>query len=364
MTNSDPAQLRLYNQRIVGPKFADPDEVVRWLGAIQAQDYLQALWAIGLRTQQSTVTDIEQAIVERKIVRTWPMRGTIHFVPLEDAKWMLKLSASRMIAMDGRRLEQLGLDHAIMERCKELFYDALTGGKRLSRSNMMALLEDAGISTKDQRGYHILWHISQAGLICLGPMQDKEQTFVLLDEWVPHSRELSREESLAELAGRYFASHGPATIHDFAWWAGLTVTDAKTGLEAAKPGLTAEKIDGKECWMTKDAPGHRAYDQSRVYLFPGFDEYLLGYKDRSAVLAREHAPRIVPGNNGVFLPTIVVGGQVVGTWKRRLKKNSVDITLSPFIQLGDSEESVIEAARCYSAFLGLPLSSTAVEANN
>ncbi len=162
MTNSDLAQLRLYNQRIVGPKFADPDEVVRWLGAIQAQDYLQALWAIGLRTQQSTVTDIEQAIVERKIVRTWPMRGTIHFVPPEDAKWMLKLSASRMIAMDGRRLEQLGLDHAIMERCKELFYDALTGGKRLSRSNMMALLEDAGISTKDQRGYHILWVTIQA----------------------------------------------------------------------------------------------------------------------------------------------------------------------------------------------------------
>jgi len=360
MTNSDIAQLRLCSQHIVGPKFTGPDEVVRWLGAIQAQDYLQSLWAIGLRTQQSTVTDIEQAIAERRSIRTWPMRGTIHFVPPEDAKWMLKLSASRMIAMDRRRLEQLGLDDEIMERCKGLFYDALNGGKRLPRSSMMKLLDDAGISTKNQRGYHILWHTSQTGLLCLGPMQDRQQTFVLLDEWVPNSRELSREESLAELAGRYFASHGPATIHDFAWWAGLTVTDAKAGLEAAKPELISEKMNGKECWMTKESPGHAAYDKSGVHLLPGFDEYLLGYKDRSAVLATEHAPKIVPGKNGMFLPTVVVAGQVVGTWKRRLKKNSVDMTLSPFTQLGDSEERVIEAARRYSAFLGLPLSSTAI----
>ncbi len=362
MTNAAIAPRCLYNQRITGPKFARPGEVVRWLGAIQAQDYAQALWAIGLRTQQPTVTDIEQAIAERTIIRTWPMRGTIHFVPPEDAKWMLKLSASRMIARDGRRLEQLGLDEAIIERCKALFSEALKGGKRLSRSSMMALLEDAGISTKNQRGYHILWHTAQTGLICLGPMQDKEQTFVLLDEWVPNARELSREEALAELAGRYFASHGPATVHDFAWWAGLTVTEAKAGLEAANPRLIAEKINGKDHWMTEQTLNY-AHDDSRVYLLPGFDEYLLGYKDRSAVLAVEHAPRIVPGSNGVFLPTIVVAGQVVGTWKRRLKKNAVDVTLIPFTQLGDAEGSVIEAARCYGAFLGLPLSSATIEAS-
>ncbi len=362
MTNAAIAHRRLYNQRIVGPKFASPGEVVRWLGAIQAQDYAQALWAIGLRMQRPTVTDIEGGIAERTIVRTWPMRGTIHFVPPEDAKWMLKLSASRMIARDGRRLEQLGLDAAIIERCKELFYNALRGGKRLSRSGMMALLEDAGIRTGNQRGYHILWHTAQTGLICLGPMRDKEQTFVLLDEWAPNSRELSREEALAELAGRYFASHGPATVHDFAWWAGLTITEAKAGLEAANPRPIAEKINGKDHWMTEEALNY-AHDDSRVYLLPGFDEYLLGYKDRGAVLAVEHAPRIVPGSNGVFLPTIVVAGQVVGTWKRRLKKNAVDVTLTPFTQLGDAEGSVIEAARCYGAFLGLPLSSATIEAS-
>jgi hypothetical protein len=292
------------------------------------------------------------------------MRGTIHFVPPEDAKWMLKLSAPRMLAADRRRLAQLELDDETMERCTELFHDALKGNKRLSRPGMMELLEDAGIRTAGQRGYHILWYTSQTGFICMGPREGKQQTFVLLDEWVPDARELSREESLAELAGRYFTGHGPATVHDFAWWAGLTVADAKAGLEAAKLRLTSAETHGKEHWMADDYSGHTPQDEVSVYLLPGFDEYLLGYKDRSAVLAEEHAPRIVPGSNGIFLPTIVADGQVVGTWKRTLKKNSVELTLIPFTQLGNLEERVIEVARRYCAFTGLPLSSVAIAARN
>jgi Winged helix DNA-binding domain len=362
--STDIAYQRLVNQRIDGEKFEKPEELVRWLGAIQAQDYLQSLWAIGLRLKSATVADIEQALFDGRIVRTWLMRGTLHFVPPEDAKWMLTLSASRMLAKDGRRLKQLGLDEEIMERCKELFYDALKGNKRLSRQEMMTLLEEAGISTENQRGYHILWYVSQSGLICLGPMQNKQQTFVLLDEWAPSSRDLSREESLAELARRYFASHGPATVHDFAWWAGLTVTEARSGLEEAMSELISEKIDGKEYWTTSDAPTDIAYDMSGVELLPAFDEYLLGYKDRAAVLTVEDAPRVVPGKNGIFLPTIVVGGRVVGTWKRKLKKNSIDITLSPFTHLGDSDERAMEAAKLYSDFVGLPLSSAEIKADS
>ncbi len=356
MTDTDIARQRLANQRIEGEKFEKPEEVVRWLGAMQAQDYPQALWAIGLRLRSATVADVEQAMSEGKIVRTWPMRGTLHFVPPEDARWRLKLSASRILARDGRRLEQLGLDRGTMERCKELFYEALRGNRRLTRPEMMQVLEEAGIGTENQRGYHILWYLSQEGLICPGPMQGKQQTFVLLDEWVPDSRELSREESLAELAGRYFASHGPATVHDLAWWAGLTVTEARSGLEAAKPGLVSEKIDGKEYWMTDDVPGHAAHDGSSVHLLPAFDEYLLGYKDRGAVLDVDDALKVVPGKNGIFFPTIVVGGRVVGTWKRKLKKNSVDIALSPFAHLEDLDGRALEAARSYSDFVGLPLS--------
>jgi hypothetical protein len=198
----------------------------------------------------------------------------------------------------------------------------------------------------------------------MGPMQDKQQTFVLLDEWAPHARELSREEALAELARRYFASHGPATIHDFAWWAGLTVTDARAGLEAAKLGLVSETIDGKAYWLSAGAPEQAAVDTSCVHLLPGFDEYLLGYKDRGAVLAAEHAPKIIPGNNGVFQPTIVVAGQVAGTWKRTLKKKSIDLTLIPFTRMDDLEERVSEAAECYGDFLGLPVSAITIKTSD
>ena len=273
---------------------------------------------------------------------------------------MLELSASRILARDGRRLGQLELDRELMERSGELFYEALRGKGRLSRREMVLLLEDGGIRTEGQRGYHILWYLSQAGLICPGPMQDHQQTFVLLEEWVPHSRGLSREEALAELARRYFASHGPATVHDFAWWAGLTVTEARSGLEATMPELVSEEIEGRAYWMSSDAPDHTAYDQARVHLLPAFDEYLLGYRDRTAVLAREDASKIVPGGNGVFRPTIVVGGRVVGTWRRRLEKNAIDLTLDPFAPPVDWEERALGAARSYSDYIGLPLSSRGI----
>ncbi|MGF1472095.1 MAG: winged helix DNA-binding domain-containing protein, partial [Rubrobacteraceae bacterium] len=356
----DVARQRLFNQRIEGERFGKPEEVVCWLGAVQAQDYAQALWAIGSRLRSATIADVERSIADGKIVRTWPMRGTIHFVPPENARWMLELCASRMLARDDRRLEQLDLDRKILERCKDLFYDALNGGERLSRPDVMRLLEDSGISTEKQRGYHILWYLAQSGLICMGPMRDKQQTFGLLDDWVPDSRELSREESLAELTRRYFAGHGPATVHDFARWAGLTIAETRSGIEAATPELVSEKIDGKEYWTANVAPGRTEPESIGVHLLPGFDEYVIGYKDRSAVLAGEHASRIVPGKNGVFMPVIVVDGRVVGTWKRKLKKNSIDVTLAPFAQLGESEERAVELAESYGAFIGLPVSSVEI----
>ncbi len=207
---------RLLNQRIIGKKPDKPEEVVKHLGALQAQDYHQALWAIGLRLQSGIAIDIEQSIADRKIMLTWPMRGTIHFVPPGDAKWMLKLLAPRVLAQDKRRLEQLELTPEIIERCKLMIHDALHGNKRISRPNLMQMLEEAGISTKNQRGYHLLWHIAQSGLICLGPREGKQQTFVLLDEWVPDAKEVSMDEALSLLAERYFGSHGPATVQDFA----------------------------------------------------------------------------------------------------------------------------------------------------
>ena len=338
-------------------QFTTPEEVVRWMGALQAQAYGQGVWAIGQRTHAATLAQVEQAIAERRILLTWPLRGTLHVVPAEDARWMLRISEPRTRSSAARRLAQLGLDETILERCMTLFYDALHGGTWLTRVGMMTILEEAGIPTTGQRGYHILWQAAQRGLICLGPMEGTQQTVVLLDAWVPASRDLSREEAVAELARRYFSSHGPASVRDFAGWAGLTLTEARSGLDAVRSDLVSRTIDTTDYWMSTAVADSPVTDAPSVVLLPGFDEYVLGYKDRSAVLAPEHASKIVPGNNGIFLPALVAGGHIVGTWTRRRTTTALGLTLRPFAPLAAPQESITAAAHRYSAFVGLPVTS-------
>jgi hypothetical protein len=355
MTPRDIAHHRLDNQQIVLAADRHPGELVARLGSLQAQDYLGALWAIGLRLPVATEADIEKAIADRKIVRTWPMRGTLHFVAAADVRWMLELLTPRIVAGAARRRQQLELDDTVFARCEKLFIKALQGGRPLMRDEMYEVLSRAGIAMNGQRGYHILWRLAQEGLICFGPRAGKQPTFVLLDEWVSVAKNLPRDRALAELARRYFTSHGPATIQDFVWWSGLTAADAKAGLELASPHLAHETIDGKVYWMAKARPASRQAEAS-VHLLPGFDQYLLGYRDRGAVLDAQHALKIVPGSNGMFMPTIVSEGRVVGIWKRTLKKNRVVITGSPFTKLSKAEAlGFATAAERYGRFLGLPV---------
>jgi hypothetical protein len=351
---------RLRAQRVIGQQLSSPEETVRWMGALQAQDYGQALWAIGVRTKGATRASIEKSIADVKILRTWPMRGTIHFVPPEDAKWMVQLTAERMIRADGYRQQQLGLNQHIIEKCRQLFIEAMKGGKRVSRPALMEIMEKAGVRTEGQRGYHILWSIAQTGTTCLGPLEGKQQTFMLLDECVPKHTRLTRDEALAELAKRYFTSHGPATVADFAGWTNMTLADAKLGLEHAKRHLSPETIDGQEYWQGRDSKS--SPDSTEVLLLPGFDEFMLGYKNRNAILATDDATKVVPGKNGIFLPIMVLNGQIIGTWRRVIKPKKVDITLHPFTRLTKVVEGqALQAAQEYSTFLGLPIGSAKVE---
>jgi hypothetical protein len=355
MTPREIAQYRLVNQRIAARRCKTPAEVVTALVAMQAQDYLGALWAVGLRLPDATETVVERAIAERTIVRTWPMRGTLHFVAAADVRWLLELLTPRIIASSARRHAQLELDSAVLARSRKLSTRALQGGKQLTRAAMMKLLDDAGISTAGQRGYHILGRLALEGLICLGPRAGKAQTFTLLDEWVPHARTLDRDEALAELARRYFIGHGPATLQDFVWWTGLKVSDAKRALDSATTSLSRQLVGDVAYWMPRDLPAVRDVAR-KVYWLPGFDEYLLGYKDRSAVLNLPHAKKIHPGGNGMFLSSMVIAGQVAGTWNRTLKRDAVVITANPFIKLTKAAQGAsIVAAERYGKFVGLPV---------
>ena len=342
---------RLLAQRIAAPSEGSVTDLVSHLGAMQAQDYRSALWAIGLRIGGSTEATVEQAIADRQIVRTWPMRGTLHFVAAADAHWMLELLTPRVIAAAAKRAEQHGLDEPTFRRCRRICIDALTGGTALTRGDLFAKLEAAGVSTESQRGYHIVWRLAQERLICFGPHAGKQPTFVLLDEWVGSAPSRPRADALRELAERYFTSHGPATLQDFVRWAGLKITDARAGIQDAE--LSHATIDSVTYWMSTRAVQQRKEPSRAAYLLPAFDEYLLGYGDRSAVLDDLHAGKIVPGNNGIFLPTVVVNGRVVGTWKRQPRGKAVVISVQPFAKLPKSSEPAIKAAaERYSAFVG------------
>lgn len=361
MMTLDIAHHRLHYQRIAPEKHESPGQVVSWFGGMQAQDYAGVKWAIGLRCRDATKITIERAIANRTIVRTWLMRGTLHVATASDVRWLLDLLAPRLIANSDRRYRQLELDDATFAGSYETLTTALQGGKQLTRAEIMLAWEEAGISTAGQRGYHILRRAGLEGLICFGPMQDKEETFVLLDEWAPHGKSMERDEALAELAGRYFRSHGPATLKDFVWWSGLKVADARTGLRIAKTQLRQETIEGQTYW-TPQSDSIPKEPSPTIYLLPAYDEYFLGYKTRGAILDAKYDEKAV-SSYGVFRPMIVLDGQIVGVWKQSREKDSVTITPTLFDSLTKAEnQALLAAANRYGAFLGL--SVTLAQAHN
>lgn len=357
----DILRLRLRRQLIerpAGATYADPTAAVEHLGAMQAQDYAGSLWSVGLRCAPgTTATDVEDAIANRTIVRTWPMRGTLHLVPPADVRWMLTLLTPRAIARAAKRHAQLGLTDEVFAHAARLFTEALKGGRMLARPDAMELLEADGIPTGDQRGYHVLWHLAQEALLCCGPVQDKQQTFVLLDEWVPPGAgdqdAPSAEHAIARLAEKYFAARGPATIADFAWWAGVPKGEAQEGLDAIAHRLEMLTVHGAQYWMSPATDDDDVQNEKPlVHLLPGFDEYMLGYTDRSLQLGdnrRTYGSSV--SANGMFSATVVIDGHVAGTWRRTLKKDHVDIAVRPFRKLKHAEIDALDhAAANYGAF--------------
>jgi hypothetical protein len=350
------AGLRIAAQRIgarVDPAAsADPADTVRHLLAIQAQDFAGAKWGVGCRTRGSTDASVEAALASGSIVRSWPMRGTLHLVPPEDLGWMLSLTAPRMIQSTATRKKQLELTDSDLARAGEVAAGELSGGRALTRNDLLARFEEAGVSVAGQRGYHMLSHLGVTQQIVFGPVDGTQQSFVLLDEWVERPRRLEREEALGEFVVRYFTGHGPATVRDFAWWSSLTLADARAGLAVGRARLEQLDIDGEPYFM---APGLEPASDA-VHALTGFDEYLLGYRVRDAALAPEHSTRVVPGKNGMFLSTIVVNGEVVGTWRRTLARSGVSVELDPFEQLSAATRAALDRTmKDYAAFLERPL---------
>lgn len=339
---------RLANLRLSVPGGSAAD-VADWCGALQAQELGSGKWSLGVRLPGATEAEIDDALAAATVLRTWPMRGTIHIVHPANAHWMLGLTGRRALNGLQARWDYLGLDKPTVERAAEILGDELRG-TRMTRSQCLATLRDAGIDTEGQRAYHLLWYTAQIGVTCIGPNEGNEQTFVLLDEWAKHPRTPSRDEALALLARMYFQSHGPASRADFQRWTGLTATDSKKAIAGAD--LTAVSVEGLDLLTV---PGE-APDPPQMLLLPGFDEFMLGYKDRWLFMEPEHLRRVVPGMNGMFRPTVVERGRVIGTWQRKMMARSVRLTVTGLGTLKAAQRKAVTGpAEQYAAFLGTGL---------
>lgn len=349
MNKSDIARARLFNQQIAATNFTKPEEIVRWFGAMQAQDYAMAKWAIGIRLPGSTETQIERALSDGRVLRTHLMRPTWHFVARGDIRRLVNLSAPQLRSTSAATFRTFGLDAATCNRANDLIARLLEGGRHLTRAEIMAELKNSGIDSDNYRASYLMFAAEMEGIVCSGAARGKNQTYGLLDERAPKCAEISREEEIGELAQRYFTSHAPATLKDFIWWSGLPTSDARKGVEMND--FASVESDGQTYYLPKDFSMPEKNSNS-LYLLPSFDEFMVAYKDRSASLAADRSKEAITGN-GIFKPIIVVGGRIAGVWKRAFKKDSVVIEKILFGESNDFENEAFEAkAREYACFEG------------
>ncbi len=351
----DILSYRLHNQRLSQTEFTSPAEVVSWFGAVQAQDFAGAKWAVGQRVRNATEAEIDRAFNEGKILRTHVMRPTWHFVAPADLRWLLKLTGPRVHAANGYQYRSLEISSSLRQQSHKIFEKTLKGGNHLTREELALALKQAGISPEDQLKITYLVLSSELdGIICSGPRRGRQFTYALLEERVPPGRDLARDEALAELTRRYFTSHGPASLADFAWWSGLTGADAKSGLEMVRAELTGETVSGQIYWF-KDLGEIDKESSPAIHLLPDYDEYGVGYTDRSLIYDTMHDGLLDARGSFIAQYVIVINGQIKGTWKRTLQRNSVTVEINPFQPLKKAETNAVQqAAERYAKFLELP----------
>ncbi len=354
LTYPDIARRRLHNQRLHGEPFVQPGEAVGWLAAVQSQDYAGAKWGLAQRLADATDAALDAAFNSGAILRTHVLRPTWHFVTPADIRWLLALTAPRVHAVNASMYRKLGLDQATFGRSDAALVSALAGHTYLTRDELRDCLERAGVVTgTGQRLAYLVMHAELDGLICSGPRRGRQFTYALLAERAPQARVLDREAALAELAGRYFTSRGPASVPDFARWSGLTVAEATVGLRHVKAGLDQAAVDGQTLFFPPPSPASPPSPQA--HLLSIYDEYIAGYKDRRPVVAEEHAARLWALGNALSY-ILVLDGQVVGTWRRDLRADAVVVEMTPFRPLTHAEGGAVNLAlQRYGAFLGLPV---------
>lgn len=359
LTSQQIRRARMVSLQLDAPSARTPLEVASWFGALQAQDIASGHWSLGVRCAGMTEADIADAFERGEIVRTWPMRGTIHIVPATDINWMLTLAGSRALPGAARRRDQLGLTLDDVERGAHALAAELRRVSILTRAEAIAVLADAGLKVSEQRSYHLLWYAAQIGVTCIGPQRGTDQTFVLVEQWAPAQTALSRDEALAELLLRFVRSHGPVPLREFVGWTGLTLGDTKRAAAANVGRLEPIATELGEMWATVELASQLRggdIDAHAVVVAPGFDEFMLGYKDRSLHVPDGKIDRIVPGGNGMFRATVIADGMAVATWKRAPKASNIVVEIEPLQKFTAAlRKQTASAFERYAEYVGKPV---------
>lgn len=347
------AQRRLLSHGLSGAPFAGAAEVVSWLGAVQSQEYAVAKWSVGQRATGLSDAGLDRALAEGTIVRTHVLRPTWHFVAPADLRWLLALTAPRVHAANAPYYRKSGLDRAVFEQSNALLAGALAGGEQLIRPELAAVLAGGGIEAHGPRMAYLLMYAELEAVICSGGLRGRQRSYARFDERVPPAPPMDREAALAELTRRYFTSHGPATRADFQWWSGLTAADAKLGLALAAPELAEWVAGGDTFWYAPGRPPGRPDPSPTAHLLQGYDEYIVGYTASRKAL--DLAGLTGSAGPPALLHAIVLDGQYVGSWQRKLSAKAVTIQARLRRPLDPAELAAVQAAADrYAEFVGAP----------
>jgi hypothetical protein len=339
---------RLLNQSISQPLFATPEELVTWMGAVQSQDFAAAKWALGLRMPGLTEQVIDDAFNEGRILRTHVLRPTWHFVVPDDIHWMLELTAPHILDASAYHFRQQELDKKMLSKANKIIEQALRDVEFLERDQLKEALNNAGVNTDGLRFTHYLFYAELDRIICSGPRIGKQFTYALLDKRAKANKKFTRDEALAELTKRYFNSHGPAALQDYMWWSGLSMKEAKRGLEMILSDLQQVQIEDSVFWFSKSASLVKRKSPA-IHLLPTYDEYTVAYQNRAVFLDPKNNAK---SGNGIFKPVVIIDGKVQGVWSRTLKKDSVAVTVKTFGKASDVEKKKIKSAvNSYGKFL-------------
>jgi hypothetical protein len=333
---------RLNNQQVNNTPLESPAELVSWMGAVQAQDYAMAKWAIGLRIKNSTDEKIERAISSGEILRTHVLRPTWHFVHANDIRWMLKLTAPQIQRQMAYYDRQLDVDKKELSRSVKLFEKTLMGKKQNTRKELSDVFLKSKFNCEGMRFGHLLMHAELNGILCSGGLSGKNITYTLLEERVKPTKDISKEEALAKLAQKYFQSHGPATVKDFSWWSGLPITVAREAVALLDNNISSITIEEENYFYIEDGAAKKK--SSTVILLPNYDEYIVGYSSRDMIIGKGTKENMSRGGNPVFENTVLVDGVIAGTWKREIKKESVSVTITMFDEVSTAVKKNIDQA--------------------